>query len=400
LVGLLYFAEGLPFGLINNALSVYFRHKRITLEEIGLLSLLGLAWSVKIFWAPLVDRFGQRYFWIIPSQSAIVLFSLLLAFLDPVSDKPLFWLVLSGICLASATQDIAVDAYTIDLLEERELGLANGIRSGAYRAALIVSGGLLVMVGDHLGWPLTFISTAATMGVVVLIMLGFSTCRQNRPAGKAKLPFLAQWIEPIRVLFQRPNFWIGVAFVLLYKVGEAMAVAMANPFWIDQGFRPGDIGFVVGTLGMVASIAGALLGGALTTRWGIIRSLWILGFIQALASLGYALAALPFIPSSSIYFVALFESLSIGLATAAFLSLLMRLCDKAFSATHYAFLSMLFGLGRSLAGVLGGYSASWLGYATFFTITFFVALPALFLIPWLRPAMAKEENKRILRVES
>ncbi|MCJ7494789.1 MAG: MFS transporter, partial [Deltaproteobacteria bacterium] len=144
-VALLYFSEGLPFGLINNALSVYFRVKKISLEEIGLLSLLGLAWSLKLLWAPLVDRFGQRYFWIFPSQLSIALFSAILAILDPVSDKALFWLMLSGICLASATQDIAADAYTIDILDEKELGPANGVRSASYRVALIAAGGLLVM---------------------------------------------------------------------------------------------------------------------------------------------------------------------------------------------------------------------------------------------------------------
>ncbi len=115
-VAFLYFSEGLPFGLVNNALSVYFRVKKISLEEIGLLSLLGLAWSFKLLWAPLVDRFGRRYFWILPSQLAVALGSLALALLDPVSEKVLFWLALSGICLASATQDIAADAYTIDIM--------------------------------------------------------------------------------------------------------------------------------------------------------------------------------------------------------------------------------------------------------------------------------------------
>ena len=130
-VTLLYFSEGLPFGLINNALSVYFRQKGISLEEIGLLSLLGLAWSFKILWAPLVDRFGPRYLWILPSQLFLVLFSAVLAILDPASEKAWFWLALSGICLASATQDIAADAYTVDILEEKELGPANGIRSAS-----------------------------------------------------------------------------------------------------------------------------------------------------------------------------------------------------------------------------------------------------------------------------
>jgi PAT family beta-lactamase induction signal transducer AmpG len=204
-----------------------------------------------------------------------------------------------------------------------------------------------------------------------------------------------QYVDPIRTLFQKPNFWVAVIFILLFKVGEAMLVAMANPFWIDRGFTAGQIGFVVGTLGTLASIVGALGGGALTARWGIIKSLWVLGIVQATASLGYTLAALPFAPAYAIYFAALLENLAIGLATSAFLSFLMKLCDKRFSATHYAFLSILFGLGRSLAGVLSGYAAAGLGYPTFFLITFVVGLVPLLFIPWMKPTLgwvSKEES--------
>jgi PAT family beta-lactamase induction signal transducer AmpG len=386
-VALLYFSEGLPFGLINNALSVYFRVKKISLEEIGLLSLLGLAWSFKILWAPLVDRFGRRYLWIFPSQLAIVLFSGVLAVLDPISEKALFWLALSGICLASATQDIAADAYTIDILEEKELGPANGIRSASYRVALIAAGGVLVMLSEDLGWSFTFIAAASMMSILALAVFCFPAFRQRRPALSPRPMLWEQYVTPIKRLFQKPNFWGALIFILLFKVGEAMLVAMSNPFWIDRGFTAGEIGFVVGTLGTLASIVGALAGGALTARWGIIRSLWILGTIQATASLGYTLASLPFAPAYSIYFAALLESLAIGLATSAFLSFLMKLCEKRFSATHYAFLSILFGLGRSLAGVLSGYSAAWLGYSIFFLITFVIGLVPLLFIPWVEPAL-------------
>jgi PAT family beta-lactamase induction signal transducer AmpG len=184
-------------------------------------------------------------------------------------------------------------------------------------------------------------------------------------------------------------------FILLFKVGEAMLVSMANPFWIDRGFTAGQIGFVVGTLGTLASIVGALGGGTLTARWGIIKSLWILGTVQATASLGYTLASLPFAPTYAIYFAALLESLAIGLATSAFLSFLMKLCDKRFSATHYAFLSILFGLGRSVAGVLSGYAAAGLGYPIFFLITFIIGLVPLLFIPWMKPTLgwvSKEES--------
>jgi len=394
-VALLYFSEGLPFGLINNALSVYFRVKRISLEEIGLLSLLGLAWSLKILWAPLVDRFGPRYLWIFPSQISIVLFSAVLAVLDPVSEKAWFWLVLSGICLASATQDIAADAYTIDILEEEELGPANGIRSASYRVALISAGGILVMLSEDLGWSFTFVAAASIMALLALAVFCLPAFRQRRPVVSAPPVLWEQYVDPIRKLFQKPNFWVAVIFILLFKVGEAMLVAMANPFWIDRGFTAGQIGLVVGTLGTLASIVGALGGGTLTARWGIIKSLWVLGAVQATASLGYTLAALPFAPSYSIYFAALLESLAIGLATSAFLSFLMKLCDKRFSATHYAFLSILFGLGRSLAGVMSGYAAAGLGYPTFFLITFIIGLVPLLFIPWIKPTLGwvpKEES--------
>ncbi|MGB9699081.1 MAG: MFS transporter [Thermodesulfobacteriota bacterium] len=390
-VALLYFSEGLPFGLVNNLLSVYFRVKKISLEEIGLLSLLGLAWSIKIFWAPLVDRYGQRYSWIFPTQLLIALGSILLAFLNPISQKALFWLVLAGICLSSATQDIAVDAYTIDLLEEQELGPANGIRSASYRVALVTSGGLLVMMSDWIGWLSTFIIAGVIMFFLALLVVSLSIFHVPRKA--INIPFRAQYIYPLSILFQKPNFWLAIFFIAFFKVGEAMLVAMANPFWIDRGFSPTEIGLVVGTLGTLAGIGGALAGGFLTARWGIIKALWILGIFQATASLGYLFSALPAAPNFAIYLAALLESLAIGLATSAFLSFLMQLCDKRFSATHYAFLSILFGLGRSGAGVASGYLANLCGYPTFFFLTFLLGLIPLPLLLYLKPTLSGSPKK-------
>jgi MFS transporter, PAT family, beta-lactamase induction signal transducer AmpG len=387
-IALLYFSEGVPFGLINNALSVYFRVKKISLEEIGLLSILGLAWSLKLLWAPLVDRFGRRYFWIVPAQLAIAGFTALLAVFDPVGDKTWFWILLAGICLFSATQDIAADAYTIDILEEKELGPANGIRSAAYRVALVAAGGLFVVAGDWIGWGAGFIGAAAAMVLLAFAVASFPAFHRGRPAADCPPSFGKQWAGPIRLLFRLPNFGAAAGFILTFKCGEAMLVAMANPFWIDRGYTPAQIGFVVGSLGTLASIAGAIGGGSLTARWGIVKALWILGFVQAAAGLGYFLSSFPCAPFFSIYFAALLESLAIGLATAAFLSFLMKLCDKRFSATHYAFLSTLFGLGRSAAGVLGGYAAAALGYPTFFFATIVIGVIPLFLISFLKPTLS------------
>lgn len=381
-VAILYFSEGLPYGLVNNLLSVYFRVQKISLEEIGLLSLLGLAWSLKIFWAPLVDRYGQRYVWIFPAQLLIALGSIGLAILNPVSQKAWFWLVLAGICWASATLDIAADAYTIDLLEDKELGPANGIRSASYRVALITAGGILVMMSDWWGWFNTFLLAGLIM--FFLAMIVSSGPIFHLPRSRVHLSFRAQFIYPLKILFQKSNFWATIIFIFSFKLGEAMLVTMANPFWIDRGFTPTEIGLVVGTMGTLAGIGGALAGGILTARWGIIKSLWILGAFQALASLGYVFSALPQAAYSSIYLAALLESLAIGLATSAFLSFLMKLCDKRFSATHYAFLSILFGLGRSLAGAASGYLATLCGYPTFFLLTFFLGLIPLPLLVFFK----------------
>jgi PAT family beta-lactamase induction signal transducer AmpG len=314
-------------------------------------------------------------------------FTALLAVFDPVGDKTWFWLLLTGICLASATQDIAADAYTIDILEEKELGPANGIRSAAYRVALVAAGGLVVVAGDWIGWSAAFLGTAACLVLLSLLILSLPAFRQSRPAAARQASRGKQGAGAIGLLFRIPNFRVVVGFILTFKCGEAMLVAMANPFWIDRGFSPAQIGFVVGTLGTLASIAGAMAGGALTARWGIAKSLGVLGMVQALAGLGYFFSSFPFAPSFSIYFSALLESLAIGLATAAFLSFLMKLCDKRFSATHYAFLSTLFGLGRSLSGVLGGYAAAALGYPLFFFATIIVGVIPLLLIPFLKPAL-------------
>lgn len=386
-VALLYFSEGFPFGLVNNALSVYFRGKKISLEEIGLLSILGLAWSLKLLWAPFVDRFGRRCSWLVPAQLGVAGFTALLAVLDPIHDKGWFWVALAGICLASATQDIAGDAYTIDILEERELGPANGIRSASYRVALVAAGGFLVMASDFIGWSAGFLAAAGLMVIAALTVLLVPAFRQKRETASPQPALGKQWIGPIRLLFRIPNFRIAVVFILAFKCGEAMLVAMANPFWIDRGFSPAQIGFAVGTLGTLASIVGALTGGALTARWGIFKALGILGAIQAGASLGYFFSSFPFAPPSCIYLAALLESLAIGLATAAFLSFLMKLCDKRFSATHYAFLSTLFGLGRSLSGAVGGYAAVSLGYGKFFLVTFVIGIIPLFFIPLLKPTL-------------
>ncbi len=296
-VGVLYFAEGVPYGFVVSTLSFFLRGQGVPLEHIGFLSLLGLAWSFKILWSPLVDRFGSRAAWLVPAQGAIVLCLLAMAqfVTQPVSWQ--FWVLTGLLCLASATQDLAVDAYTIDLLETKELGLANGVRNGAYRVGALAAGSGLLIVSDWVGWQPAFVGVAVVMAAMVVTILVFKPFRlprlrvfQENPSNSRGI---GQILEASRGLRALPYFWAIIIFTLTFKAGDALMASMVSPFWKDMGFSGTQFGLVSGMLGSFATILGGLLGGWLTTRWGIGTGLWTMGALQAFSNLGYWAAALP-----------------------------------------------------------------------------------------------------------
>ncbi len=387
-VAVLYFAEGFPFGIVYDALPVFFRFHGIRLADIGLLSLVGLPWTLKFLWAPAVDLWGRRRTWVVGCQMFLTLGLLTILTVDPSHVNGTLWAVLVGIAVFSATQDIAVDAYTIELLDQEEMGPANGIRVTAYRVALISSGGLFVAMAGLIGWPGAFAMAAAVMGVCALLSFRLPDAPGQRPPAAIPHPATsalgrAVW-TPLQQFFGHPGFLWVMLFVLTFKLGDTALGPMVRPFWVDRQFTPLQIGAVPGTLGVISTILGALLGGGLTARWGMFRALWLLGIAQAGSNLVYAAAAaLP--PSTHLMYAAsMVESFCGGLGTAPFLAFLMSICDKAHAATQYALLSALFGLTRVVAGTLSGWATEGFGYAAYFTLTFFLAWPALFLLPRVR----------------
>jgi len=395
-VGLLYFAEGVPYGFINITLAVYCRSQGMPLIQIGFLSILGLAWSLKILWAPLVDRFGPRTAWMLPAQVFLAL-GLLAVPHFPVAPAPWsFWLLIGCLCLASATQDIAIDAYTIELLSAKELGVANGFRLGAYRVALIAAGGGVIMLSGLIGWNASFVSLAvllAVMSLVILLAPDFHRPRPKLPGNPGTPARGGQLRAAVQGIRQLPHLWAIILFILTFKLGDAWMGSMVSPFWVDMGFSRAEIGLVSGTFGAVATIVGSLLGGYLTSRWGLAPALLWLGALQALSNLGYWLAAWPDMWRYTTYLASLGESLTGGMGSAPFMAFLMSLCDKRHSATHYAFFSMLFGFTRSIAGYLGGLGAAYFGYGPFFFYTFLAALPAFALFPWILPVARQRERQ-------
>jgi PAT family beta-lactamase induction signal transducer AmpG len=387
-VAILYFAEGFPFGIIKDALPVFFRVHGVRLADIGLLTLVGLPWSLKFLWAPAVDLCGKRRTWILGCQTLLVLGILALLEVDPSQVTTVLWVLLLSLAFLSATQDIAIDAYTIELLDEPEMGPANGLRVTTYRIALVSAGGILVALAGLIGWRTAFVGAAILMGCVVLLSWRMPHPDQPRTPSAMSVGGVAALHDvvwtPLRQFFAHPGFIFVLCFVLLYKLGDMALGPMVRPFWVDRHFSMLQIGAVPGTLGVVATVLGALLGGSLTKRWGVLRALWLLGIAQAASNLTYTAAA-AFPPSMTLMYAAsIVESFCGGLGTAPFLAFLMSICDKTHAATQYALLSSLFAPVGLVAAMVSGWAVERLGYAVYFALTFLLAWPALLLLPWVR----------------
>lgn len=380
-VAILYFAQGFPFGVFREVWGVFFRAHGVALKEIGMMELLGLPWIIKPIWAPLVDRYGDRRHWIAGSLVVLSITLGLHATFDAAHPGLLVWSVLLLFTFASATQDIAIDAHTIGFLKRGEEGVANGLRVSFYRVALIVAGGVLVFLADYTGWAPTFLIGAAILLALVPVVL---RAPQAELVASERKKFLRPFVEWLT----KPGSIPTLAFVLLYKLGDQAISPMIKPFWVDRGLSLKEIATISTTLGIAFTVAGALLGGYLTTRWGLIRGLVVMGVFQLLSNLAYALVALAEARKEAIFACGIFESFTQGLGTAAFLALLMRLCDKEHAGTQYALLSALFSLVRHLSGAASGWAAESLGYGPFFLYTVFLGLPAFALLPWVRRRVA------------
>ncbi|MEK7271134.1 MAG: MFS transporter [Planctomycetota bacterium] len=399
-IAILSFASGLPNGLVNQTINNYFSRMQVSLPEIGLISILGAAWSYKVFWAPVVDRVGTIKGWL---AACLLLLAVSVAAIPLFPGKELavglpmgLLFLIAFVAFLSATQDVAIDGYTIGLLDKGEEGPANSIRVAAYRVALIVAGGALVtLAGGGLllgfrvpavGWSGAFFAGAGLLAACAIVVPFLP-----RPDRAPSPP--GQWMKSLLPWVKTPKGLVLLAFVFLYKIGDYAMAPMVTPFWVQSGMSDAQIGLFKTTLGMVATVLGAVAGGWLIARKGIHWGLWVLGLFQAFSNLGYFVVArldLGWHASGGawIYGAGFLESASAGLGVAAFLSFLMNLCDKEHAVTQYALLTAVMAQGGVIAGGLSGYVAERLSFEAFFYATFVIALPAFLLIPrvkgWIR----------------
>lgn len=396
---LLGFASGLPFQLVGDTLKAFAKTAGQDLTTIGFYSAVAVPYALKFLWAPLIDRFdlplfGRRRGWAILMQAAIALGLVSIAMIDPAQSPWLLAVLALGVAIGGATQDIVVDGWRADVLRREQVGFGTAIFVGAYRIAWITAGAVALYIADQWSWQIAYLVMAAAMGIGVVGSLLCPT-----PPEPERLPISVTNIfaTPFSTFFRRhgQTSLALLAFVMTYKLSDAIANSMATPFLMELGFTLTSIGTLRTGVGMVSAIVAGLLGGALIAAIGLNRSLWIFGALQALSNLVYLILIQVGPEKGWLAAAVVIENACGGLATAAFLGFLLTLCDRRFSATQYALLTALMRLADPLFGSLAGWVATTLGWSGFFWASLAAGLPGMALLfvvaPWRRSATEPTE---------
>jgi len=380
------FASGLPLLLTGSLLQAWMKESGVDLSTIGLFALVGLPYTLKFVWAPLMDRyvppfFGRRRGWLFVWQLFLSASIALLAFSDP--ERHLLLAALASLLLSffSASQDIVIDAYRRESLADDEQGMGASLYVGGYRVGMLLASGGGLILADLIGYSATYLLMAAAMLACVI-----ATLSSTEPALEFGTPssLRAAVVEPFIEYFQRRDAVAILLFILLYKIGDIMASQMTTPFYLDLGFSKTEIGAIVKLFGFWATIGGTLVGGLLLMRVGLFAGLIGFGVLQGVSTAGFAWLTTIGHVDWALAAVVTLENFSGGLGTAAYVGFMASLTNKRFTATQYALLTSFMGMPRIFAAAPTGYMVESMGWATFFIFCALIAIPGLVLLYWLR----------------
>jgi len=405
------FSSGLPLALVGTTLSAWLAETGINKTSIGLFALVGLPYSLKFLWAPFLDRlglpwltktFGRRRGWALLSQVGLAMTLVGLSTIDPNTDIGLLALLALGLAFFSASQDIVIDAYRIEILRPEEYAAGAAVHVLGYRFGMLTSGAGALYLAALLPWPEVYAVMTLFVGVGIFAVLLAGEPQQaatdlpssERPHpehDKGPLARIAAWctdavVAPFRDFMRKPLWLAILCFIALFKLGDVFIGVMAMPFYLELGFSKIDIASITKVFGLLATIAGGFIGGAVVHRLGVMRGLFLCGLVQMLSNLVFAgLATVG--PDLRLLTLAIAtENIAGGMATAAFIAFLSSLCSIAYSATQYALLSSLFAFSRDVLGAGGGWLADQLDWVSYFLFATGAAIPGLLLLAWLMRA--------------
>ncbi len=389
------FPSGLPLGLVLIAIPAWLKLEGFDIKTIGFMTLAQAPWTFKFLWSPLMDRYappflGRKRGWALLAQGALLLTTLGLAI--AAGNPRQVWVIGVAallIAFASASQDIAIDAYAVEVLRPEEQGVAAGARNAVSRFALTLSGRIAITLATWVSWPVLFAAQAflyLPAGVLTL----FSPEPEVVPAPPKSLRE-AVWEPFVGFLRQHRALEIA-AFLVFYKFGDNLASALVSPFLLEIGYDKWDVGIIFFWIGFSGTVLGSIAGGAITSGLGLGHALWLFGLLQAFSNIGYILVAQVGVNRPLMWSAMFVEAATTGMGTGAFGVLLLRLTQKRFSATQYALMSSIFALGRTVAGPIAGVLIDTLGFRTFFILTIFAAAPGFVMLQRFVPLGTREPS--------
>ena len=384
------FASGLPLALTGTTLGARFTDSHIALSAIGAMALVQLSYNFKPLWAPALDRaripfltrrLGQRRGWLVLIAICLALAIAGLGLSDPRANLSLaiFWAVL--VAFLSASQDVVIDAYRVEILRREQQGAGAAVTQFGYRFGMIASGAGSLYAATYWGWCVAYQIMAVLM--LVGVATAFLAPEPVQPDVAVARTMGATVIAPFRDIFRRRDWVLLFLLIVLYKLGDALAGHMATPFYLQLGFTKIEIANISKVLGVVAAIAGVSLGGAVVYRLGVMPALLVCGLIQMASNTLFIVQDFSGHDLRMLALTISLENLAGGMGSAAFVAYLSGLCSPGYTATQYALLSALALLGRNLFSALSGLLAAHLGWIGFFATSVCLALPGLGLLVWM-----------------
>jgi MFS transporter, PAT family, beta-lactamase induction signal transducer AmpG len=392
------FASGLPLLLTFSTLSAWFASVGVSRATIGAFALVGTPYAFKFLWSPLIDRLpppipiGRRRGWGLAIQLALIAATLALGACDPKLHVARMAALAILVAFLSASQDVVIDAYRVEILTADQQGPGAAMIQTGYRIAMLVSGAGALIIAARFGWFAAYATVAALLAVGMLVFIFGPepaipvNAQPHAPTGR--LDAIREWlatavVEPFADFMLRPRWLAIVIFIVGYKLGEALAGVMANPLYISLGFSLDQIAYVSKLVGFFATVAGALVGGVVATKLGVMRALILCGVLQSAGNLFYVLQAVGGHRLDYLALCVAAENFTGAMAGTALVAYLSDLCSPAFTATQYALLSSLAAVGRTMVASSGGVLADRLGWVPFFLLTTVATIPALLLLLWI-----------------
>jgi MFS transporter, PAT family, beta-lactamase induction signal transducer AmpG len=389
------FSSGLPLPLTLGTLSFWLAEIGISRTTIGLFTLVGLPYSFKFLWSPLMDRLplpgittvlGRRRGWLLIVQLLLALAILALGFGDPQAAPMATALAALAVAFLSASQDIVIDAYRIELLRPEEQGAGAAATQWGYRFGLIAASAGALVAAESGGWHIAYAVMAALMGVGMVTV--WLTPEPKLAAAQPRVTGARSWLEaaavaPFADLLRRDGWLVILLFIVLYKFGDALAGVMSNPLYVALHFTKDEVAAISKVFGVVATLMGIAAGGVVVARLGLYRALLLCGVLQMVSNLAYIAQVDAGHNLAMLAVTIAAENFTGGMGSAAFVAYLSQLCNLAFTATQYALLSSLASVGRTTLAASGGWLADRLDWIPFFGLATLACLPGLALLLWL-----------------